>query len=126
MIETNKESDIQEQNRPLFGLSYDVLVTLLSGPNHGYNICKIIQEALESTAPIRIEGNLYSLLRTLEKEGLISQLPKDESSRKKVYCLTEKGSERLKQSAEYYVLQAQKYSTAVLKLTQKPLPPKKT
>lgn len=71
-----------------------VLNTLEEGPKHGYRIALDVEKESDGTFELQ-HGTLYPILHRLEKDGLIEGQWEEESRRRKVYALTEKGEQRL-------------------------------
>jgi DNA-binding PadR family transcriptional regulator len=68
-----------------------ILFTLGEKPNYPYQVTKTIIG--RTKGQIAIAGsNIYPILKTLEKDGLILG-QKEEESKKRMYSLTEKGKE---------------------------------
>ena len=66
-------------------------------PLHGYRLIEKMNELLAGRRPLK-PGSLYTILRRMEKSGLLSSDWDRESSRleRRVYKITETGLERLK------------------------------
>ena len=73
-----------------------ILRIIYEMPLHGYRLIKKMNELLAGRRPIK-PGSLYTILRRMEKSGLLSSNWDRESSRleRRVYKLTEAGLERL-------------------------------
>lgn len=69
-----------------------ILLSLSSGPKHGYDISKFIEEKTKGFFRLPF-GSLYPVLHKLEKEKLIQATwdSKDTLKPKKIYNVTEKG-----------------------------------
>ncbi len=74
--------------------TYYILLSLVS-PRHGYGIMQLT-EALSGGRVHLAAGTLYGALNALSTKGWIIQLPAEDDSRRKEYCLTEKGLQVLK------------------------------
>ena len=74
--------------------TYYILLSLVS-PRHGYGIM-LLTEALSGGRVHLAAGTLYGALNALSTKGWIIQLPAEDDSRRKEYCLTEKGLQVLK------------------------------
>ncbi|MEM0506640.1 MAG: PadR family transcriptional regulator [Thermosphaera sp.] len=75
-------------------LSLKILEILSKGDKHGYAIAK---EIFQNIGMKTSAGILYPMLRSLEKDGLIKSRKVHEGSRlKKVYTITDKGREILR------------------------------
>jgi len=66
----------------------------LAEPLHGYGIMQKVEAMSNGTVKIG-PGTLYGAFSTLESEGLIAKV--DEAERRKVYALTDKGRQVLKE-----------------------------
>jgi DNA-binding PadR family transcriptional regulator len=66
----------------------------LTEPLHGYGIMQKVEAMSAGTVKIG-PGTLYGAFTTLESEGLIVKV--DEAERRKIYALTEKGRQVLKE-----------------------------
>ena len=74
--------------------TYYILLSLASS-RHGYGIMQRTEEL--SRGRVRLAaGTLYGALNALSTKGWIIQLPAEDESRRKEYCLTEKGRQVLK------------------------------
>ena len=69
-----------------------ILRIIYETPLHGYRLIEKMNELLEGRRPIK-PGSLYTILRRMEKSGLLSSDWDRESSRleRRVYKLTEAG-----------------------------------
>ena len=74
-----------------------ILRIIYETPLHGYQLKEKMNKLLAGRRPIK-PGSLYTILRRMEKSGLLSSDWDRESSRlkRRVYKLTEAGLERLK------------------------------
>jgi len=86
---------------PLTEAFYYILLSLYAGPAHGYAIMQMTQQISDSCVSLGA-GTLYTALNTLLKKGLIelSDEPDEVDSRRKVYALTQDGSEILRQELQ--------------------------
>ena len=66
----------------------------LTEPLHGYGVMQKVESISGGTVKIG-PGTLYGAFTTLESEGLIVKV--DEANRRKVYALTDKGRQVLKE-----------------------------
>lgn len=82
----------REQLKTLTEQMYYILLTL-SEPQHGYGIMQEVDRRTEGRVKIGA-GTLYNLLSRFEEENIIVQL--SEENRRKVYTLTDKGLNILK------------------------------
>jgi DNA-binding PadR family transcriptional regulator len=81
---------------PLTESTYYILLALME-PLHGYGIMQKVDILSEGTVEVG-PGTLYGALQVLEKEALIIKIGEEE--RRKIYALTEKGREILKQQVK--------------------------
>ncbi|PWB49810.1 MAG: PadR family transcriptional regulator [Anaerolineales bacterium] len=81
---------------PLTESTYYILLALTE-PLHGYGIMQKVDRLSEGSVEIG-PGTLYGALQALEKEALIIKIGEEE--RRKIYALTEKGREILKQQVK--------------------------
>ena len=58
---------------PLHPLEFRILLVLLAGPSHGYEIVRRV-EALEPSGTV-YPANLYRRIRDLQAKGLVAELP---------------------------------------------------
>jgi len=74
-----------------------ILRVLYENPLHGYSLIEKVNKLLMGRRPLK-PGSLYTILRRMEKRGLLSSDWDSESSRlkRRVYTLTQMGLERLK------------------------------
>ena len=74
-----------------------LLRVLYENPLHGYSLIEEVNKLLMGRRPLK-PGSLYTILRRMEKRGLLSSNWDSESSRlkRRVYTLTQMGLERLK------------------------------
>lgn len=77
---------------PLTEAFYYILITLCSGPAHGYGMMQEIEAMTNGRVRIGA-GTLYTALSTLVAKGLIENAPAPDSadSRRKVYAITPEG-----------------------------------
>jgi PadR family transcriptional regulator len=81
-------------------LSFSILMALSLKPRHGYEIMKQAKE--DSLGKINLSpGSLYTAIKQLSDEGLIEELP-EEDSRRRYYRLTTRGLKRLNAELEYF------------------------
>ena len=90
-----------------------VLMALMDGPKHGYEVAKFIEARSHSFFRMPF-GTLYPILHRLEKDGLIiAQIESSESEReKKIYKLTAAG----KKQAQTEMTEFQHFTKAVNRL----------
>jgi DNA-binding PadR family transcriptional regulator len=82
----------REQLKTLTEPMYYILL-MLTKPQHGYGIMQEVDSRTEGRVKIGA-GTLYSLLSRFEEEKIIEQL--SEINRRKIYTLTDKGLNILK------------------------------
>lgn len=70
------------------------ILLALSEPLHGYGVMQMVERISESTVKLG-PGTLYGALTTLESEGLIKKV--GEADRRKIYAMTDKGKQTLKE-----------------------------
>jgi DNA-binding PadR family transcriptional regulator len=85
-------------------IALHVLLALGAGPLHGYALVRRIEE--DSDGRLRLlPGNLYSVIRRLESDGLVRESTQkpgaDEDQRRHYYQLTAKGRRALAQEARH-------------------------
>lgn len=81
-----------------------ILAVLSDAPRHGYAIAREIERRSGKTLTVG-EGSLYPALHALERDGLIAgswMQPPDGGASKKVYSLTESGTEELARRAREF------------------------
>jgi len=78
---------------PLTESTYYILLTLIE-PLHGYGVMQKVDGLSEGTVKIG-PGTLYGAFQSLEKEALIIKVGEEE--RRKIYIITDKGREVLKE-----------------------------
>jgi poly-beta-hydroxybutyrate-responsive repressor len=79
-----------------------VLLVLRANPGHGYELLEKLQELMPAE---RIDmGNLYRILRSLERDGLVDSTWDDNASgpAKRVYVITQSGRRVLTQWVEAF------------------------
>jgi DNA-binding PadR family transcriptional regulator len=82
----SKDNNI-EKYLPLSESTYFILLNLVE-PLHGYGLMQSVEEMTDGKVSIG-PGTLYGAFLTLEKEGLIEMVRKE--NRRKLYMLTDKG-----------------------------------
>ena len=82
----SKDNNI-EKYLPLSESTYFILLNLVE-PLHGYGLMQSVEEMTDGKVSIG-PGTLYGAFLTLEKEGLIEMVRKE--NRRKLYTLTDKG-----------------------------------
>lgn len=76
---------------------YAVLGALMSGPKHGYEIIQFLENALGFSWYVGT-SQLYSVLKRLERDGLVRSTVETQHNRpsKRMFTLTKEGREALK------------------------------
>lgn len=77
------------ENLALTEATYYILLSLWN-PRHGYGIMQTVEQLSDGRVRLAA-GTLYGALTALCDKGWIEQLPVESGSRRKEYCLTEKG-----------------------------------
>jgi len=81
-----------EPSTPLKPADFHILLTLVDGPRHGYEIMKEVEA--DSGAMVRLEvGTLYRILARLLEDGLLKEAEFD--GRRRNYNLTRAGRHAL-------------------------------
>jgi DNA-binding PadR family transcriptional regulator len=75
---------------PLTQTSFYIVISLRTGPKHGYAIGKTVEEISDGTVKVAI-GNLYTALKRLLDAGLIERDGKAGRDSRKTYRLTALG-----------------------------------
>ena len=99
-----------------------ILRIIYETPLHGYQLIETMNELLAGRRPIK-PGSLYTILRRMEKSGLLSSDWDRESSRlkRRVYKLTDAGLERLK-NGRRMVMGQRKVLDEMMKFYEKHFP----
>jgi DNA-binding PadR family transcriptional regulator len=92
--------DDVNQYLPLTESTYYILLSLVE-PLHGYGVMQKVENLSEGTVKIG-PGTLYGAFQALEKEALIVKVGEEE--RRKIYALTGKGREVLKNQINRLVI----------------------
>ncbi|MBP1964507.1 PadR family transcriptional regulator [Paenibacillus aceris] len=95
-------TELSKDLLPLTEAFFYILVTLYPRAAHGYAMMQDVEKI--SAGRVRIgAGTLYTALNTLQKKGLIENVPEIEigaDSRRKLYAITELGKIVLKAEME--------------------------
>jgi DNA-binding PadR family transcriptional regulator len=86
---------------PLKPADFHILLALLDGPRHGYEIMKEVERESEGTVRLEV-GTLYRLLARLLETGWLAEA--DEDGRRRNYRLTRLGRRTLRSEAERLAL----------------------
>jgi DNA-binding PadR family transcriptional regulator len=89
-----------EKYLPLTETTYYIMLALIE-PMHGYAVMQKVSELTEGQVDVG-PGTLYGVFSTLEKEKLIIKV--SEEARRKIYSLTPRGLEVLRQQLSRYQL----------------------
>jgi DNA-binding PadR family transcriptional regulator len=95
-----REHDEIKKYLPLSESTYYILLALVE-PMHGYGVMQKVEILSEGTIKIG-PGTLYGAFQALEKEALIVKVGEEE--RRKIYVLTTKGREVLKEQINRFVI----------------------
>lgn len=82
---------------PLTHLSFQILLALMAGPQHGYAIVKAVQESpTHPSSPGT--GTFYSAIRRMLDDGLLEEAPapEDADARRRYYAITALGKAALR------------------------------
>ncbi len=85
----------QDSNAPLSEPTLYILISLASGPKHGYAIAREVKEISEGRVTLSV-STLYTVLKRLLHDGWIQRAgevagPDDPEERRKAYALTDQG-----------------------------------
>jgi DNA-binding PadR family transcriptional regulator len=85
---------------PLTPIAFEILMTLVDEPRHGYAILQAVEGRLAPTLPLRT-GTLYRSLARLLEQRLIEEVPSPAGTdeRRRAYALTALGRETLRADA---------------------------
>jgi DNA-binding PadR family transcriptional regulator len=86
---------------PLKPADFHILLALLEGPRHGYEIMKEVERESEGTVRLEV-GTLYRLLARLLEAGWLAEA--EEDGRRRNYRLTRLGRRTLRAEAERLAL----------------------
>jgi len=77
---------------PLTPLSFEILLALLDGPQHGYALLQAVEARARGVLPLRT-GTMYRALARLMDEGLIEDAPGGDAAddRRRAYRITPEG-----------------------------------
>jgi DNA-binding PadR family transcriptional regulator len=82
-------------------VAFCILLALSLKERHGYEIIQQIEE--DSNDKIHLgPGALYTSIKQLRKNGLISEVEKPEDTKRRYYKLTGEGARALEDELEYY------------------------
>jgi PadR family transcriptional regulator PadR len=82
-------------------VSFSIMLALSLKPRHGYELMQQIEHDSKGLLAIG-PGALYSAVKQLREDGLITELPAEAGERRRYYQLTRKGRSRLDSELEYY------------------------
>jgi DNA-binding PadR family transcriptional regulator len=91
----------RQSSLPLTPLSFEVLLALLSGDQHGYAILQTVEARVGTWLPLRT-GTIYRALARLMAEGLIAEAATTEGDdeRRRTYRITAAGRQIARAEAE--------------------------
>jgi DNA-binding PadR family transcriptional regulator len=101
------EHDGVKKYLPLTESTFYILLALVE-PMHGYGVMQKVEILSEGTVNIG-PGTLYGAFQALEKEALIVKVGEEE--RRKIYVLTAKGRDVLKQQVNRLAIMVRSGST---------------
>jgi len=96
------DQDLMEK-LPLPTASFFVLFALAEGEKHGYRIMQDIRELSDGTFPVG-PATLYTTIKKLKEQELISETSDSTENRRRTYALTSAGKRLL--GAEFHRQQA--------------------
>ena len=82
---------------PLKPADFHILLALVGGPRHGYDIMKEVERESQGQARLDV-GTLYRILARLVEDGLLQEADLD--GRRRNYSLTRQGRRVVKSEAE--------------------------
>jgi DNA-binding PadR family transcriptional regulator len=103
MTNTNPFDEDLLQKLPLPTASFFVLFALAEEEKHGYRIMQDIRELSEGTFSVG-PATLYTTIKKLTEQGLISETSRSTDDRRRTYALTSMGKRLL--GAEFHRQQA--------------------
>jgi len=79
-------------------MRFPLLALLASGPAHGYELKQALEQRFGSVLPPLNAGQIYTTLARLQRDGLVDDdaVAQDGRPNKRVYRLTDAGSEELR------------------------------
>ena len=92
---------MSRQYNQLPQVAFCILLALGLKERHGYEIIKQVEQ--DSTGKIHLgPGALYTSIKQLRKEELITEVSRSDDTKRRYYKLTGKGSKALEEELEYY------------------------
>lgn len=92
---------MKRQYNQLPQVAFSILLALSLRERHGYEIIKQIAD--DSNGKIKLSpGALYTSIKQLNDQGLVTEVPSDEDPRRRYYRLTDAGKRALGTELEYY------------------------
>ncbi len=92
---------MQRQYNQLPQVAFSILLALSLKERHGYEIIKQVGD--DSNGKIKLSpGALYTSIKQLNEQGLITEITRDDDTRRRYYRLTAKGKSTLGAELEYY------------------------
>lgn len=93
--------NMKKQYNQLPQVAFSILLALSLRERHGYEIIKQVAE--DSSGKIKLSpGALYTSIKQLHDQGLISEVERSDDDRRRYYRLTKKGSSALSAELAYY------------------------
>jgi DNA-binding PadR family transcriptional regulator len=91
----------RESLLPLTPISFEILLALLDGDQHGYAILQVVEARTGAVMPLRT-GTVYRALARLMDEGLIAEAASEpgDDERRRTYRITADGRATAKAEAE--------------------------
>lgn len=92
---------MSKQYNQLPQVAFSILLALSLKERHGYEIIKQIAE--DSNNKIMLSpGALYTSIKQLLEQKLITEVPKSDDTRRRYYRLSDKGRAALSEELDYY------------------------
>ena len=79
-----------ESSLPLTPISFEILLAVIDGAQHGYAILQSVESRLGGMLPLRT-GTIYRALARLMEEGLIEEAGASDDERRRNYRITAQG-----------------------------------
>ena len=79
-----------ESSLPLTPISFEILLAVIDGAQHGYAILQAVESRLGGVLPLRT-GTIYRALARLMEEGLIEESSASDDERRRNYRVTAQG-----------------------------------
>jgi DNA-binding PadR family transcriptional regulator len=92
---------MKRQYSQLPQVAFSILLALSLKPRHGYEIIQQVEE--DSNGKVKLgPGALYTSIKQLHTQGLITETEDSTDSRRRYYRLTSDGQQALNAEIEYY------------------------